>query len=210
MKIRVVDAGVGNLFSVVKALEKCGSYDVKVTSSVGELESADKVILPGVGAFGLGIQGLRDRGLEKVIHEKWASGTPILGICLGMQFLASQSLEFGSHKGLALIDGVVSPMPTLSSLGDRLKVPFVGWADLKVQSRHPRSSLLSHCESQFVYLVHSYHFVPKDPDDILAHYEYGGVDIVAAVARENVIGLQFHPEKSGDYGLEIIKEFLNA
>jgi len=209
MKIRVVDAGIGNLFSVVKALERCGSHDVHVTSNIDEVELADKVILPGVGAFGLGFQGLRDRGLVEVIHKKCASGTPILGICLGMQFLASRSLEFGSHEGLALIDGVVSPMPSLSSCGQLLKVPYVGWANLKVQSNHPRSALLSSCENRFVYLVHSYHFIPENSADILAYYQYGGIDIVAAVAKDNVIGLQFHPEKSADYGLGIIANFLN-
>lgn len=209
-KIVVVDYGVGNLYSVVRALEFCGATNVCVSALAEDIISADKVVLPGVGAFGDGMRGLTERGLIKSLVEYAAEGKPLLGICLGMQMLASSSDEFGFHQGLALISGKVQKISNQDCAGVLRKTPFIGWASLSRSEgcSWDKTILRSVDVGDSIYLVHSFYLVPDDPSDLLAAYSYGDDLITAAVQRGNVIGLQFHPEKSGQVGLRILREFI--
>ncbi|WP_341714986.1 imidazole glycerol phosphate synthase subunit HisH [Limnobacter sp.] len=210
-KIAIVDYGVGNLYSVQRALEHSGATEVCITSSPNEILDSDKLILPGVGAFCDGMNGLESRNLTDPIIEFANSGKPLLGICLGMQLLATSSEEFGSHNGLGLIPGKVVPIPSESDDGNLRKIPHIGWASLEPPHRdawlHPIIDSLSREDS--VYLVHSFHMQPTDHANLLATYEYRGYQITAAVISNNIFGYQFHPEKSGPVGLRLIKNFLN-
>lgn len=210
LRVTVVDYGVGNLYSVQRAVEYCGGSDVVVSADPEDIERADRVILPGVGAFEDGMRGLRDRALVGPITTYARSGRPLLGICLGMQMLATQSEEFGVHAGLDLIAGRTVAIPRCSDQGSPLKVPFIGWTTIDITSAqtHAGSSLGSHAESAAVYLVHSFHFRPQNPAHLLATYDFGGHKITAAVRKDNITGFQFHPEKSGQAGLEIMQAFV--
>jgi len=209
-RIVIVDYGVGNLYSVRRAVEVCGGKDILVSDQAEDVLNADKLILPGVGAFEDGMKGLRERGLIDPIINAARSGTELLGICLGMQLLASHGEEFGIHQGLSLIPGTVKKIPTLGTQGEALKIPFIGWANLKQTNtntkEHRTPNILN---GKTVYLVHSYHFVPEDQSHITAVYEYTDLQITAAIKSENITGVQFHPEKSGEDGLNIIKAFLD-
>lgn len=209
-KIVIVDYGVGNLYSVQRALEVCGASDICISSDPTEVLIADRVILPGVGAFADGILGLRERGLDVAIREFANSKRPLLGICLGMQIFATMSEEFGEHTGLGLIPGMVRAIPSVDIIGFPLKIPFVGWSSLDRPDRvHWKGTVLGQMTSeQSVYLVHSFHFVPVSQSNLLATYQYGGHNITAAIVKENIIGLQFHPEKSGEVGLSVLSKFL--
>lgn len=206
--VHVVDYGIGNLYSVARAIEKIGAQAC-VTDDARSIAAADRVILPGVGAFKDGMEGLRAKGLDRVVMDYAASGKPLLGICLGMQLLASRSLEFGTHEGLGLLPGDVVPIPPTGADGAPHKVPFVGWAELRSHgdAGFANSALADLGRSQSVYLVHSYHLSPHDSADVLATYDYDGAAVTAAVARGNILGCQFHPEKSAAAGLEIIRRF---
>lgn len=211
-KVVIVDYGIGNLFSVRRALEVCGANNIIISSKPKDILRADRVVLPGVGAFADGIQGLRDRALDVAILEFSDTKRPLLGICLGMQILATTSKEFGYHSGLDLIPGKVVAIPTVDKSGSLLKTPYVGWSSLD-QPANSRwtSTVLSHIsQDHSVYLVHSFQFIPDNPNDLLATYRYGGHEITAAIIRENITGLQFHPEKSGKVGLSILSEFLQC
>lgn len=209
-RIVVVDYGVGNLYSVQRALEVSGAEEIVVSSDPQTLMSADGLVLPGVGAFADGMRGLRDRGLIESIVRYSNSGKPLLGICLGMQMLATASEEFGLHNGLGLIPGEVVAIPNRAVDGQLLKVPFIGWANIMPTNRKAfMSSVLgSHETKGSVYLVHSFHMRPTDHDHLLATYDFGGHSITAAIQRDNVTGLQFHPERSGRVGLAIMGSFV--
>lgn len=211
-QVTVVDYGVGNLFSVRRALESCGVNDVLLSARGEDIARADRLILPGVGAFRDGMRGLRERGLVEPIVAYARSGRPMLGICLGMQMLASESEEFGRHEGLDLIPGKVRAIPRLDHDGSRLKVPFIGWTPIALASP---SAAAGSClgglrVTDAVYLVHSFHFVPDDSAHMLATYGFGAGDVTAAVRRDNITGFQFHPEKSGKVGLAILKSFVDS
>ena len=209
--VSVVDYGVGNLYSVCRALEHCGAR-VQLVSTAAEVAAADRLLLPGVGAFADGMAGLRERGLIEPIQRFAASHKPLLGICLGMQMLASGSDEFGAHDGLGLIPGRVVPLPALRVDGTRQKIPHVGWSALHAPRPDAwRDTVLQGCaEDTAVYLVHSYHFVADDAADVLANCLYGGHVIAAAIRSRNLTGCQFHPEKSGEAGLNILRTFIHA
>lgn len=211
MKVAVIDYGMGNLFSVSRALEHCGAT-VVITDDPDVIASAPRVVLPGVGAFGNGMRGLRELGLVDVLRARAARDEPILGVCLGMQMFASISEEFGEHAGLDLIPGAVKALEPEGLDGAKQKVPSVGWTPLiRSDDADWESSLLKTTEElTSVYVVHSYHFVPEAPEDLLACFAYGGRSIAAAVRRGNVIGLQFHPEKSGNAGLEMLRVFVDG
>lgn len=210
-RVTIIDYGIGNLYSVRRAVEVSGGEDIRVSGRPEDIADADKVILPGVGAFEDGMNGLRERGLVQHIIAAAHSGKPLLGICLGMQLLATTSEEFGLHKGLGLIPGEVNAIPKTAVYGERVKVPFIGWAPLIMNERHPmQESCLRDVHGKAVYLVHSYHLQPSDPTHLLASYSFGGRLITAAVRHGNVTGLQFHPEKSGEVGLKIMREFIGA
>ncbi|MGB6308413.1 MAG: imidazole glycerol phosphate synthase subunit HisH [Steroidobacteraceae bacterium] len=210
-EIAVVDYGVGNLLSVRRALEYCGAA-VTVTADHDALLASPRVILPGVGAFANGMAELRRRGLDGVAREIAARGTPLLGICLGMQMLLDGSEEFGASTGLGLIPGKVVPVPAVTALGQPQKIPHIGWNALTASenSRSWSGTLLSGIEpSEAVYFVHSYMAQPADSGHRLADCLYGGIRISAVVGRGNVYGCQFHPEKSGSVGLKVLRSFLD-
>jgi imidazole glycerol-phosphate synthase subunit HisH len=208
--VTVVDYGVGNLYSVRRALEVCGVGEVVVSAKPEDIAGAERLILPGVGAFADGMRGLQERGLVEPVLAFARSGRPLLGICLGMQMLASMSEEFGSHAGLGLIPGEVRAIPRQSTEGQAIKVPFIGWTPIAVHSAAAAqgSCLESHAGDAAVYLVHSYHVLPADPVHLLASYAFGGHRITAAIRRDNITGFQFHPEKSGEVGLAIVRKFV--
>lgn len=196
----IVDYGVGNLFSLASSLAKIGEPSM-VTSDPKCIENADRVILPGVGAFGDAMDKLQQSGLADTIQKVAAKGVPLLGICLGMQLLFARSFEYGEHRGLGLLDGEVRPIET-----DRdLKIPHMGWNALHCCRTHPLLHYTN--EGDFVYFVHSFHAL-NCQRSLLATCEYG-VPITAAVADRNVMGCQFHPEKSGDVGLRILQAFVS-
>lgn len=209
--VTIVDYGSGNIFSVTRALEHCGAT-VQLCGDPAGIESADRVVLPGVGAFADGMQGLRERALVEPLHRFVASGRPLLGICLGMQMLATHSDEFGQHAGLGLVPGRVVPVPAIDIEGRPQKVPHVGWVELTqpAAARWSGTMFESTPRHTSVYLVHSFHLVPDDPAHRLADCFYGGHRIAAAVQSGNTLGCQFHPEKSGEPGLHLLANFLRA
>lgn len=198
--IAIVDYGVGNLFSLKCSLESIGA-SVTVTGDEAVLRRADKLILPGVGAFADAAKKLRGTGLDRVIQEEAAAGKPILGICLGMQLLFDRSFEFGEHRGLGLISGDVVPMAGV--IPEALKIPHIGWNALRFHKKSPLFRFIR--EGDYVYFVHSYYAARCD-GSVIASTEYG-TPLTAAVQNGNVYGCQFHPEKSGTVGLNILKAF---
>ncbi len=210
-RVTVIDYGLSNLLSVRRALEHCGAQ-VVVTGERGEIERAENLVLPGVGAFADGMAGLRSLGLAELLREKAAKGAPLLGICLGMQMLFGESLEFGRHEGLGLIPGRVERIPGEDARGGKQRVPHIGWnALIPNEARQLRGTVLDGFPSGAeVYFVHSFEAKPDKASSALAHTLYGGREICAVAANEegNVVGCQFHPEKSGEAGLAILRAFL--
>lgn len=201
--IAVVDYGVGNLFSLKSSLASIGAEAV-VSGDEAVIRSADKILLPGVGAFEDAARKLRECGLDKVICDEAAKGKPILGICLGMQMLFEKSFEYGEHKGLGLIKGEVRPIAEV--IGEGLKIPHIGWNALNFPKDKEKNELFKYLnDGDFVYFVHSYYGANCE-ESVIATSEYGA-PLTAAVASGNVYGCQFHPEKSGEVGLKILKAF---
>lgn len=200
--IAVIDYGVGNLFSLCRSLEAIGQEPV-VTGDPDLLRKADKLFLPGVGAFADAAEKLRQSGLDVVIKEETAKGKPLMGICLGMQLLFEKSYEFGEYEGLGLIPGRVVPMDGV--IPAELKIPHIGWNALLFPEgeRHPLLKTVQ--DGDCVYFVHSFYATDCDAS-VIANTEYGAT-LTAAVAKGNVFGCQFHPEKSGAVGLEILRTF---
>ncbi len=198
--IAIVDYGVGNLFSLVSSFRAIG-VDAVITGDEAEIRNADKIILPGVGAFGDAIKKLRNTGLDKVIIDEASKGKELMGICLGMQLLFEKSFEYGEHEGLGLIKGSIKPIADVIS--SDLKIPHIGWNSLKFSSK--KNKIFKYLnDGDFVYFVHS--FYGADCDSVIATTNYGA-ELTAAVGKDNVYGCQFHPEKSGDTGLKILKAF---
>jgi glutamine amidotransferase len=209
-KVTIVDYGIGNLFSVARSLEKCGAQ-VVLGSKPDEIAQAQRLVLPGVGAFCQGMQGLRERDLIEPILDFAASGRPLLGICLGMQMLFSSSTEFGEHQGLGLIDGQIIPIEPKDETGHAMKVPHIGWTPLVQppgRSSWQGSVLKNLTPGTYAYFVHSFTAEPTHEVDRLADAHYGSARISAAVQRNNIFGCQFHPEKSASAGLRIVQSFL--
>ena len=198
--IAIVDYGVGNLFSLESSFAAIGA-DVTVTSDPEVIKSADRIILPGVGAFGDAAEKLRNSGLCEVIKSETAAGKPLMGICLGMQLLFERSFEYGSHEGLGLIKGSIKP---LAEVVDKdLKIPHLGWTALKIHRDSPIFKYIKNGDC--VYFVHSY-YATDCKESLIADTEYS-VPVTAAVQNGNIFGCQFHPEKSGEVGLSILKAF---
>ena len=195
--IGIIDYGVGNLFSLRSSFAAIGA-EAFVSGDPAELAKADRLILPGVGAFGDAAQKLRDSGLDVFVKEQAASGKPLMGICLGMQLLFEKSYEYGEHFGLGLLKGQVVGMS--GRLPAELKIPHMGWNALKLTKP---AKLLK--DGSYVYFVHSF-YAENCADSIAAVTDYG-ISITAAVEQGNIFGCQFHPEKSGNVGLEILKKF---
>jgi glutamine amidotransferase len=209
-KVVIIDYGAGNLLSVQRAVEACGA-DWITTSESNVIAQADRIILPGVGAFANGMQALESLGLIETIKAVAADGTPLMGICLGMQLLLSESEEYGLTKGLGIIPGRVVQVPTFGTDGARMKIPHIGWNSLFVSeySTWNNTIIQNLTPGDAVYFVHSFQAEPEDLATRIAECFYGGCRISAVIANRNVVGCQFHPEKSGEIGLKIIKEFLN-
>ena len=202
--IAIIDYGVGNLFSLKSSFRAIGAEAV-VTNDEAVIHKADHVILPGVGAFEDAARKLRESGLYEVVLREAAEGKPLLGICLGMQLLFDRSYEYGCHKGLGLIPGSVRPIKEKhDESGVSLKIPHIGWNALSFNGKE--SPLWKYIkEGDYVYFVHSFYGADCE-ESVIASTEYGGT-LTAAVARGNVYGTQFHPEKSGKIGLSILRAF---
>ncbi len=199
--LAIIDYGVGNLFSLQCSLKKIGAEAV-VTSDENIIRASDRIILPGVGAFGDAVKKLRESGLFEVVIEEAEKGKPLMGICLGMQMLFEKSYEYGEHEGLGLIEGEIVPLK--GEIPNDLDIPHMGWNALKFHNG--KNELFKYInEGDCVYFVHSFFGVGCD-SSLIASAEYG-IDVTAAVAKGNIYGCQFHPEKSGDVGLNILKAF---
>jgi glutamine amidotransferase len=198
--VAIIDYGVGNLFSLQSSFAAIGE-DAAVTADPDAIHAADRVILPGVGAFEDAARKLRESGLDSVVKTEAAAGKPLMGICLGMQMLFERSYEYGVHEGLGLLKGEIRPIA--ERIGEGLKIPQMGWNALKF---HRPSPLMKYTrEGEYVYFVHSYSAV-NCGDSLIATTEYGA-ELTAAVAKDNVMGCQFHPEKSGEVGMNILRAF---
>ena len=199
--IGIIDYGVGNLFSLRSSFAAIGA-DVTVSRDPAVLSACERIVLPGVGAFGDAARLLRESGMAELVLSEAAAGKPILGICLGMQLLLEKSFEYGEHEGLGLIKGEIRPIAEV--IPQNLKIPHIGWNALHFNGK--KSPLFRYIsEGDFVYFVHSF-YGAKCEGSVIATAEYGA-ELTAAVAHENVFGCQFHPEKSGEVGMKILRAF---
>ena len=206
----IIDYGIGNLRSLAKAFAAAGVEAVR-TDDPDRIATAERLVLPGVGAFGACAAELRERGLTDVVRQRAEAGVPLLGVCVGMQLLFEASEERGEHAGLGLLPGrVVRFARDLAADGRRLKVPHMGWNRLIPQRPHAVLADVdgeaAETEGDWVYFVHSYHAAPADPSDVIATVSYGA-QVPAVVGRANVVGVQFHPEKSARAGLAMLRRF---
>lgn len=203
MSLALIDYGMGNVRSILNALEYLGAEGT-LTSSPDEIAASDRIILPGVGAFGDAMNQLRANRLDEVLHrEVIQKKKPFLGICLGLQILANSSTEHGTNKGLGWIDAEVDRFDSAPGL----KIPHMGWNNLTLRRDHPLFDKLSSDQRTF-YFVHSFYIRCANPEDVLGTCDHGGI-FTAAIARENIVATQFHPEKSQDSGLQLLENFLN-
>ena len=203
--IAVIDYGVGNLFSLLSSLNYVG-LDTKLTNDIEEIKNAKGIILPGVGAFRDAIGNLEKYGLKEILINEAKNGKPFLGICLGMQMLFEKSYEYGEYEGLGLINGTVEEIKKYISKNSDLKIPHMGWNSLIINDSFKDDKILKDVDNnEYVYYVHSY-FAKTDMKNIVAYSEYG-TKIPGIVKNENVYGMQFHPEKSGDTGLKLLKNW---
>ena len=203
--IAVIDYGVGNLFSLLSSLNYVG-LDTKLTNNIEEIKNAKGIILPGVGAFRDAIGNLEKYGLKETLINEAKNGKPFLGICLGMQMLFEKSYEYGEYEGLGLINGTVEEIKKYISENSDLKIPHMGWNSLIINERFKDDKILKDVDNnEYVYYVHSY-FAKTDMKNIVTYSEYG-TKIPGIVKNENVYGMQFHPEKSGDTGLKLLKNW---
>jgi glutamine amidotransferase len=208
--ISIIDYGVGNLLSVARAFEYF-SVEVKLVKTAEEILSADRLVLPGVGAFSNGMQALLQSELVEPIKAYTKKGNPFLGICLGMQMMLTESCEFGAHKGLDLISGKVVAVPPKTSKNQSHKIPHIGWNELRADNPSyvwDNTILKSLPDRPPVYFVHSFMGVTTEKQHQLAYVYYGGQEVCAAIKKDNIYGCQFHPEKSGPIGLKIIENFI--
>ena len=199
--VAIIDYGVGNLFSLRSSLREIGAEAV-VTSDEKVIAEADRIILPGVGAFEDAARKLRESGMADVVKKEAAAGKPVMGICLGMQLMFDVGYEYGVHEGLGLIRGSVRPIADV--IPENYKIPHIGWNLLKFKKESPLFKYIK--EDDYVYFVHSYYAAECD-ESVIAVTEYGA-ELTAAVANGNVYGCQFHPEKSGEVGMKILKAFM--
>lgn len=207
-EITIIDYGVGNLLSVSRGLEHCGAK-VNMSSDPEFILKSQKIILPGVGAFPNGMRALIELGLDTAIKEVVNNGVPLLGICLGMQLLLDESEEFGITKGLGVIPGKVVPIPNNSVDGEIQKIPHIGWNSLVKSGVDWQNTILQEVrEDDAAYFVHSFMASPEKSEDRLADALYGDHKISAVITKGNTTGCQFHPEKSGEVGLKILRNFV--
>ena len=203
--IAVIDYGVGNLFSLLSSLNYVG-LDTKLTNNIEEIKNSKGIILPGVGAFRDAIGNLEKYGLKEILINEAKNGKPFLGICLGMQMLFEKSYEYGEYEGLGLINGTVEEIKKYIPENSDLKIPHMGWNSLAINDGFKDDKILKDVDNnEYVYYVHSY-FAKTDTKNIVTYSEYG-TKIPGIVKNENVYGMQFHPEKSGDTGLKLLKNW---
>lgn len=209
-RVHICNYGIGNIHSVIRAFEHAGAECINCTDP-SMLTDVDRLVIPGVGAFASCMDAFRAHGFQDPVMRIIDSTTPVLGICVGMQMLADASEEFGVHPGLGIIPGRVRAIPQTAADGGRLPVPHISWSALR-QGGHPwEGTPFGDVEKETqVYFVHSYQLDCANPENLLARFEYGGHLLTAAVIRDNVVGVQFHPEKSGEAGLAIIRGFLGV
>lgn len=208
--VTIVDYGMGNIFSVMRAFQVVGA-EVVIADTPELVQKAEFLVIPGVGAFKDGMEGLKSRGFCEPIAAYAQSGNPLLGICLGMQMLFEEGEEFGRHAGLALMPGKVQALPKKTDKGELLKVPHIGWNRVTPAAGAGlrQGNLFAELKpAPFFYFVHSYVPVPADPGHCLADCEYGGHRLVVLAGRGNLFGCQFHPEKSGPAGLQFLRNFI--
>ena len=210
-KIVIIDTQSSNILSLHRAV-KIFNSNVEVSTDPKEILTANKIFFPGVGAFKKVMQSLEKRNLTKTLIKAKEMGIPIFGICLGLQLFFNESEEFGKSKGLGFIDGNVKMLPKNSKTNQELKIPNMGWFNLNINSEFKNNKCAKFVNSleqkNFYYFIHSYFVNPAKKENILATYSFGGHEIPAIVSRDNLIGCQFHPEKSGKRGLELISSFL--
>ncbi|MBI2658432.1 imidazole glycerol phosphate synthase subunit HisH [Candidatus Woesearchaeota archaeon] len=208
--VSIIDYGINNLKSVNIAFQSIGRT-AKIIDAPEDVQSAKCLVLPGIGAFHSAMENLRKKSLTEPIRQKVKDGTPILGICLGMQLLFSESEEFGLHKGLGLVPGRVIPFKSPKEINIKgYKVPHIGWSELIFQKNSVKNTLLENLPEQCeVYFVHSYFPKADDAGTVLATAKYGGQEFCAIVKKGNITGTQFHPEKSGEIGLSMLRTFCN-
>jgi imidazole glycerol-phosphate synthase subunit HisH len=211
--VTVIDYGIGNLLNVVRALEHCGARTHVIENAAQISSLPERLILPGVGAFADGMREMRLRGFDDMVKAYVQTERPLLGICVGAQMLLDIGEEFGEHLGLGLIPGRVKAVPEFDAQGKRHRIPHIGWSALQISA--PRLSwgdtILKDLPSkQAVYFVHSFAPSPDNSMHRLANTRYNGIEICAAVAKNNIYGCQFHPEKSGELGLKILSNFLEV
>jgi len=202
-EVTVVDYGCNNILSLIRALEYNGAK-VKVAVSEDDISNADRLILPGVGAFRASMTALKKKGFDNATFEFAKKGRPFLGICVGMQLMFQESEEFGLSRGLGIIDGKIKKIP---SLENGVKIPNIGWCSLIKSPKQSGSILEGSSENEEVYFVHSFGFL-ENSENVVATISYGGTNICAVVQKENSVGFQYHPEKSGSVGLKHLKKFL--
>jgi imidazole glycerol-phosphate synthase subunit HisH len=204
MKISIIDYGLNNTFSVSGAIKKIG-YKPNIITEAKELKNSDKIILPGVGAFNAGIKALKRKKFDITIIEELKKGVPILGICLGFQMFFSESSEYGTFKGLNLLNGKVKSLRKCKDFNGQ-KIPNNGWRKLLLNSNS--GIFKQYNDDNFLYFIHSYYIEPSENEIVTSQCIYEGMKINASVQKKNIFGVQFHPEKSGDIGLNILKNFL--
>lgn len=209
-KVTIIDYGLGNLFSISQAIIHAGGVPV-VTSDKETIVNSDFLVLPGMGAFGDAMQNLEKLDLVSPILEYTASQKPIMGVCLGMQILFEESEEFGTHKGLGIIPGVIKRFPPQSQEG-KVKVPQIAWNQIyQSETTHWETSPLNNiADNEYMYFVHSYYTIPEQQKNILSLTQYAGIEYCSSVRHKNVFAFQFHPEKSGKSGLKIYENFIKS
>jgi len=209
LKIAIIDYGLGNIFSIMRAVKFLGHNSV-CTADPSDIMKADRVILPGVGAFGDGMAQLKGKGLDRVLAEYAQTGKPVLGICLGMQLLFTTSEEFGLNNGLNLVPGHVRRIPSSSPTDAPYKIPHVGWNSINPAGGWRGTVLENNQPGAFFYFVHSYRAIPERDEHVLATTSYGSVKFCSVVHKDNIFGCQFHPELSGPAGLAIYRQFIHG
>jgi imidazole glycerol-phosphate synthase subunit HisH len=204
-KVAIVDYALGNLFSIAHACEHVGLQSI-ITSSKEDILRANAVLLPGMGAYGDAMQTLHKLDLVSVLRDYAASGRPLIGICLGIQLLLSESYEFGKHKGLGIIEGAVIPLDHPSEGERKLKTPQVGWNQIHASRSWKDTPLENISENEYMYFVHSFVPQPLDVNMVLATTNYGGIEFCSSLQHNNIFACLFHPERSGKQGLKVYKK----